>query len=318
MIRYLVRSLLRLMLTVVTVTFLAFAAMNVFGNPLVNIMGAAALTPEVYGDQIAEVTAKYRLDEPVLVRYWYWLVDAVRLDFGRSYISSQSVSTIVWERLPVTILLVLMAQFIAIAVAVPWGLLAASREGGRRDSWSATTSFALIALPTFAAGVLMFYIFVVRWQWLPSRYDDTNLATRMTTLLIPAITLALPLMATYQRILHTELRSVLQMPFIDLARAKGNSSSRILWHHALRLSSFGLLTTFGINTGALIGGSLVIEQIFTVPGAGLEIVRAIDRDDYPLVLAFVVVISVAFVVASWLVDAGYRILDPRLRVKGIT
>lgn len=317
MIRYLVRSVLRLMLTVITVTFLAFAAMNVFGNPLVNIMGAAALLPDVYGDEIAQVTAKHRLDEPVVIRYWYWLADAVRLDFGRSYISDQSVSAIVWERLPVTILLVLMAQTIAIVIAVPWGVFAASREGGRRDSWSATASFALIALPTFAAGVLLFYAFIVRWQWLPSRYDDTDLMSRLKTLLIPAITLALPLMATYQRILHTELRSVLQMPFIDLARAKGNPSSRILWRHALRLSSFGLLTTFGINTGALIGGSLVIEQIFTIPGAGLEIVSAIDRDDYPLVLAFVVVISIAFVLASWLVDASYRILDPRLRATEI-
>lgn len=313
MFRFALISLARMMLTVVTVTFLCFAAMNIFGQPLVNIMGGAALDPERFGAEIAEVTAQYRLDDPIPVRYLAWLGDVITGDFGRSYISQQSISTVVADRLPVTVLLVVMAQMLAVAIAVPWAVSTAARQGSRWDRWSTSTSFGLIAFPSFAVGVVVFYLVVVRWQILPSRFDDTSLSGRLHSLVGPAVTLALPLMATYQQVLASELRTTLHMPFIDLARAKGVSPRRILWVHALRPASFGLLTTFGINTGALLGGSLVVEQIFTVPGVGLELIRAIDRDDFPVVLAFVVVISVAFVVASWLVDMAYSLMDPRTR-----
>lgn len=313
MLRFVLISAARMVLTVVTVTFLCFAAMNVFGLPLVNIMGEAALDPERFGAEIAEVTARYRLDDPIPVRYAVWLGDVVTGDFGRSYISQQSISTLIADRLPVTVLMVVMAQVIAVSIAVPWAVSAAARQGTWWDRSSTSTSFGLIAFPSFAVGVVLFYLFVVRWQILPSRFDDSSLSGRLHSLIGPAVTLALPLMATYQQVLATELRTTLQAPFIDLARAKGVSPRRILWVHALRPASFGLLTTFGINTGALLGGSLVIEQIFTVPGVGLELIRAIDRDDFPVVLAFVVIISVAFVLASWLVDLAYTLMDPRTR-----
>lgn len=305
---------MRLAVTVLTVTFLAFAAMNVIGEPLVNILGPAALDTEGHADDIAAATEQYHLDEPLVVRYGHWLGSVVTGDFGRSYINEQSVSSVLAEKLPVTLSLVVLTQSLALAVAVPWGILAASREGALRDKLSTLVSFAFIAVPTFAAGVLLFYLLVVRWQWFPSRFDDATLGTRLHSLAAPALALALPLAAVYQRVLHTEMASVLRSPYITFARAKGNSPSRVLWAHALRPSSFGLLTTFGVNSGALIGGTLVIEQIFSVPGAGYEIVKAIDRDDFPTVLAFVVVISVAFVVANWLVDIAYHLLDPRVRV----
>lgn len=312
--RLIATRLLRLAATVLIVTFLAFAAMNVIGEPLVNILGAAALDPEGHADDIAEVTEQYHLDDPLVVRYGYWLGDVATGDFGRSYINEQSVSAVLAEKLPVTLWLVLLAQAIALVVAVPWGVLAASRDGGWRDRASTVASFALIALPTFAVGVLLFYLLVVRWQWFPSRFDRSSLSAQLHSLMAPAIALALPLAAVYQRVLHTDMTSVLRSQYIAFARAKGISPRRLLWVHALRPSSFGLLTTFGVNTGALIGGTLVIEQIFSVPGAGSEIVRAIDRDDFPTVLAFVVVISVTFVLVNWLVDTLYHVLDPRIRV----
>jgi peptide/nickel transport system permease protein len=306
--------LARLAATVLTVTFLSFAAMNVFGEPLVNILGNAALDPVGHADDIAEVTEKYHLDSPVVVAYGHWLAGLGTGDFGRSYVNEQSVSTILAEKLPVTLRLVVLAQLIAIIVAVPWAVLAASKEGGIRDRGSTVVSFGLIALPEFAVGVLLFYLLVVRWRWLPSRYDGGSLLAELHSLMAPALALALPLAAVYQRLLHTELALTLRSEFIAFARAKGNTTRRVLWLHALRPSSFGLVTAFGMNTGALIGGTLVVEQIFSVPGAGGAIVTAIDRDDFPTVLGFVVVISVAFVLVNWMVDTAYQLLDPRIRV----
>lgn len=311
--RLVVQRVARLVLTLFTVTFLSFAAMNVIGEPLVNILGAAALDPVNYGDEIAEAEAKYHLDEPFLVRYGLWVGDLVTGDLGRSFVNDESVSKIVGEKLPVTLWLVALTQLIAVSVAVPWAVLAASKPRGVRDSASTVSSFAMVSMPEFAVGVVLFYLLVVRWQLLPSRYDDSSIAARIQSLLAPAITLAIPLAATYQRVLHSELMLVMRAPFIAFARAKGVPPRAVLWRHALRPASFGLITTVGVSTGALIGGSLVIEQIFSIPGAGTEIVSAIIRDDLPTVLAFVVVMSVGFVVVNWLVDLLYVLLDPRLR-----
>lgn len=311
--RLVVQRVARLVLTLFTVTFLSFAAMNVIGEPLVNILGAAALDPVNYADEIAEAEAKYHLDEPFLVRYGLWVGDLVSGDLGRSFVNDESVSKIVAEKLPVTLWLVALTQLLAVSLAVPWAVLAASKPRGLRDSASTVSSFALVSMPEFAVGVVLFYLLVVRWQLLPSRYDGSTTSDRLHSLLAPAITLALPLAATYQRVLHSELTTVMRAPYISFARAKGVAPRTVLWSHALRPASFGLITTIGVSTGALIGGSLVIEQIFSVPGAGTEIVSAIIRDDMPTVLAFVVVMSVGFVVVNWLVDLLYVVLDPRLR-----
>lgn len=311
--RTVVRRVARLLLTLLTVTFLSFTAMNVIGEPLVNILGPAALDPVNHADDIAEAKAKYHLDEPFLVRYGLWLGDIVHGDLGRSFVNDESVSTIVAEKLPVTLWLVFLTQVLAIAVAVPWALFAASKPRGLRDSMSTVGSFAMVSMPEFAVGVVLFYLLVVRWQLLPSRYDGTDIVAELHSLLAPAITLAIPLAATYQRVLHSELTAVMRSPYIDYARAKGVPPGALLRRHALRPASFGIITTIGVSTGALIGGSLVIEQIFSIPGAGTEIVSAIVRDDFPTVLAFVVVMSVGFVLLNWLVDVVYFLLDPRLR-----
>lgn len=311
--RIVARRIARLVLTLVTVTFLSFAAMNVIGEPLVNILGAAALDPANHADDIAAAEAKYHLDDPFLTRYGLWVGDLVTGDLGRSFVNDESVSKIVGEKLPVTLWLVLLTQLLAVSVAVPWALFAASKPRGVRSSASTVSSFALVSMPEFAVGVVLFYLLVVRWQVLPSRYDGSSLGGRIHSLLAPAITLALPLAATYQRVLHSELMMVLRAPYIAFARAKGVPPRAVMWSHALRPASFGLITTIGVSTGGLIGGSLVIEQIFSIPGAGTEIVSAIIRDDLPTVLAFVVVMSVGFVVVNGIVDLLYVLLDPRLR-----
>ena len=164
--------------------------------------------------------------------------------------------------------------------------------------------------------MILFWLFAVRLDVFPTRYDDSTFLSQLWSLSLPALVLSVPLIATYQRLLRTDLIATLQEDFISVAKAKGMPSRHVLFRHALRPSLFSMLTVFGIQTGALIGGSIVVEQYFTVPGLGFTIIEAIFGDDFPVVLAIVVVVSVVFVVVNFLVDLLYSFLDPRVQANG--
>jgi peptide/nickel transport system permease protein len=209
-----------------------------------------------------------------------------------------------------------MASFalvLSLVISVPWALYAAYRANRPFDRLSTVGSFGLLAVPNFAVGVIFFYLFAVRWQFFPTRYEDDTIFSQFKSLFLPSLTLALPLAATYQRLLRTDLIGTLQEDFVHMARAKGMPARHIMVRHALRPSMFSMITVFGINTGALLGGTLVVERIFGVPGIGGEAVKAIVRDDFPTVLAIVVIIVTAFVVLNMFVDVLYSFLDPRVR-----
>ncbi len=308
-----IKRLLAVAPVLLAVTFVTFMAMNFLGDPLVNLLGPPDTSPEYVRNREA-AEKQFHLDEPVPVRYARWLGDMATGDFGRSYQTQQSVSQIVKDKLPISLALMVLAQLIALVIAVPWAVLSAGRARSRIDRWGTTASFVLIATPHLALGVLLYYIFAVRLGWFPTRYDASgSVVDKLQALTLPALTLGLTLSASYQRLLRVDLLATLQEDFILTAQSKGLKRSAIMRRHALRPSLFSLMTVFGIQTGALIGGTLVVERIFTVPGVGLEIPAAVIRDDYPTVLAFVVIIACLFVVANVLVDMLYGVVDPRVR-----
>ncbi len=326
-----------LVLLLLAVSMITFGAMNLLGDPLFNVLGPISGCEEAIsqgGESVsiessdgstqncgpAQIQAvqdakeQYYLDKSLPERYARWLGDAVQGDFGTSFANQgESVTTIVRDRLPISLLLMVMAQTIAVVIAIPWGVWAASRAGKPVDRVSTIGSFGLVSMPNFALGIILYYVFIVRLGWFPFRYDDDDIGSRLWSLLLPAITLALPIAAVYQRLLRTDLITTLQDDFILMARAKGVPKRSVLFRHALRPSMFSFITVFGINAGALIGGTLVIEQIFSIPGAGSEIVTAVFREDFPVVLAFVVIITAGFVMLNILVDLLYTVLDPRVR-----
>ena len=310
-------------LLLIAVSMLTFAAMSFLGDPLFNILGPAAndtTDPERIALQ-EEAKEQYHLNKPLPERYVRWAADFVTGDFGVQFSTDgqPAVTDLVKERLPRTVQLMVMAQVLALAIAIPWGVLAASRANSRADKVSTFTAFGLVSLPNFALAVILFYVFAVRLDWFPDTYDATDPFWgfshdhRLIQLILPAFTLALPGAAVYQRLLRTDLITTLQEDFILMARAKGVSRRRVLFGHALRPSLFSVVTVFGINAGALIGGALVVETYFRIPGVGLAIVEAVLREDFPVVLALVMVITVAFVVLNFLVDVLYTFLDPRVR-----
>lgn len=316
--KFIAVRLVLMVLVVVAVTFLAFLAMNKIGDPLFNILGPIAneeAGPE-FAEVRAEARAQYHLDDPFIIRYGRWLGDMVQGDFGRSFKNQTNVSTEISNRLPVTLILVVYAQVLAVVVSVPWGLWTASKAYRFPDKVSTVVSFGMLGIPVFALAVLLFWLFAVTWEIFPTRYDDESIGSRLYSMFLPAFSLAVPLIATYQRLLRTDLISTLQEDFIAVARAKGLPQWTILFRHALRPSLFSMLTVFGIQTGALIGGSLVVETYFNIPGIGAALIEAIVRDDFPVVLAVVVIVTVIFVVVNFIVDLLYTFLDPRVRLDG--
>ncbi len=316
--KFIVSRLVQLVLVVLAVTLLAFGAMNFLGDPLFNILGAIA--NEASGEEFAEVReqarADYHLDEPFIVRYGRWLGDMVQGDFGRSFANGTTVGEEIGPRLPVTIGLMVYAQLLSVLVSVPWALWSASKAYKTVDKASTVVSFGLLGLPVFALAVIVFWLFVVQWNLFPTRYEDETFFNQLHSMFLPAACLAVPLIATYQRLLRTDLISTLQEDFIAVARAKGLPQWHVLVRHALRPSLFSMLTVFGIQTGALIGGSLIVESYFNIPGIGAAVVEAIIRDDFPVVLAIVVVVTVIFVVVNFFVDLLYSFLDPRVQLDG--
>ena len=300
------------------VSMLTFGAMNVLGDPLFNILGpAAGDTDTEEGRQIiSEAEAEYNLDQPLPVRYVKWAGAFVTGDFGVQFsVDGQPpVADLIKERLPRTIMLLVMAQLMAVVLAIPWALWSASRADSAVDKLSTVTTFMFIALPNFALAVILKYILSIKFEIFPLIFKANDpFWTRTWQMLMPAMTLALPVASVYQRLLRTDLITTLQEDFILTARSKGVSRRNVLFKHALRPSLFSFITIFGINTGALLGGSLIVEQIFIIPGLGSAIVEAILREDFPVVLAIVMLVTAAFVVINVAVDLIYSLIDPRVR-----
>lgn len=305
-------------LLLLSVSALTFGAMNILGDPLFNILGPVA------GDVnnpdsvklIEKAKAEFDLDEPLVVRYGLWLSDFVRGDMGVQFSSDGQppVSDLIKERLPRTATLVLLAQLMAIAIAIPWALVTASRAGRLSDRISTMNTFFLVAMPNFALAIILKFVLSIKLGWMPLTYVANDpLSSRLWQMVLPALTIALPVAAVFQRLLRTDLITTLQQDFILMARAKGLSRRRVLFRHALRPSLFSFITVVGLNTGALIGGSIVVETIFRIPGIGSSLVESVLREDFPVVLAIVMIVAVAFVLINLLVDILYSIIDPRVR-----
>ena len=316
--RYYVQRVALAILLLLAVSMLTFGALNVLGDPLFNILGPVA--GDVNNPESVEMinTAKreFNLDRSLPVRYGLWVSDFVQGDFGVTFSSTGQppVSGVISERLPRTISLVVLAQLFAIIVSIPWALITASRAGKVSDRISTINAFFLVAMPNFAIAVILKFVFSIKLDWMPLTYKaDDPLSSRIFQMVLPALTIGLPVAAVYQRLLRTDLITTLQQDFILLARTKGLSKWRILFVHALRPSLFSFITVVGLNTGALIGGSIVSETVFRIPGIGSTLVESVLRNDFPVVLAIVMIVASSFVIINLLVDFAYTLIDPRVR-----
>lgn len=314
-------KLASLVATVILVSFFTFLLTQLIpGDPVVSVLGSAYNpgTPEGR-EQIEVVRKELGLDDPYPVRYFNWAKGVFTGDLGNKIgVNSAGITTnrILKERLPVTLEIMVLTQILALLISIPAGVWSAHRENKAPDKAITGASFAMLAMPTFVIGLLLVWLFSVKLGWLPSsgytRLTE-DLGENLRSMIIPVLSLGLGLAAVYTRLLRAEMISTLKEDYILMANAKGISPRRVLLRHALRPSSFALLTIAGINVGALIGGAVIIENFMAIPGVGSALVQAVAEREYEVILSLVFVISMFYVVANFIVDILYSFLDPRIR-----
>ena len=307
------KKLLQLLVTVVAVTFFSALLLELLpGDPVeVLVPFGEESTREAIRDDLG-------LDRPFVVRYGDWLGGFAQGDFGKYYgvSSDRKVSERLGQAWPKSFQLMLYSQILALAIAIPAGVFAAAKKDTGFDRISNATAFAMIAIPNFALALLLQYWFGVKWKILPtSGYTPItkNPAEHFEKMILPCVTLAVGQIAVYMRLLRSDMIATLQQDFILLAKAKGMQPRRVLFRHALRPSSLTLLTVAGLNVGTLIGGALIVEVLFQIPGMGFMMAEAIGTRQIVAFQSLVAVIAIVYVVINFGVDLLYTVLDPRIR-----
>ncbi len=302
--RFLWRKFVQLIVVVLAVTFLSYLMLSLLPGDLAQVKCGVSCDQEA----LERTREELGLMQPIPLRYAKWLGKAVTGDLGKSGTNQQPITEALQQRLPTTIRLLILSQLVALGIAVPAAVIAAQRSGGVFDRISTTLAFAGLSAPAYVVAPVLVYIFAVRLKWFPATGTEG-----LKAFVLPSITLALAEMATYLRLLRSDLISTLQEDYITMAKAKGLSPRDVMLKHAFRPSTFSLVTVMGLNAGRLLGGTLIIEVIFALNGIGSYIVQGIFSRDYFAVQAGVVVVAVGYVLINFAVDMLYAALDPRIR-----
>ena len=299
------------LLGVMVVVFLLMRSIP--GDVVTNLVG---LQGNVSPERLAELRRMFGLDLPIHVQFWEWFSAALQGDLGTSLRTGRSIVMDLALRFPVTLELTLLGMAIALVVAVPLGILAALDRGGFLD-WAGTL-FALLGLsvPGFFLGILLILLFSLRLDWLPPAGYVPFLESPLDNLrhmILPALSLGLILAAATTRIVRSTMLEVLGRDYVRTARAKGLAERVVTLRHALRNALIPVTTVVGLQFGALLGGAVIIEQVFSLPGVGRYALEGINLRDYPIVQGAVLLIAAAFIFVNLLVDVIYALIDPRVR-----
>ncbi|TSH99287.1 ABC transporter permease [Verticiella sediminum] len=297
--------------TLFAVSVISFLLVALLPGDLATMILADAATPE----RVAALRTELGLDKPLPERYLHWLGNVLRGDFGHSVHSGESTFDVILSRLPVTLELLVLTQIVALAIAVPLGIWSAYRRGSAFDAVTLSGSLALLSLPSFVIGLVLIYVFAMYLQWLPATgYVPLRdgVWANLRGFILPVLSLALIEVPVYLRLLRSEMIGTLQQNFIALARGMGLPTWRILLENALRPSSLNLITVVGINMGRLMGGAIIIESMFALPGLGQLLVESIYQQEFLMMQGIVLFVAIMFIAINLLTDLVYVIVDPRL------
>jgi peptide/nickel transport system permease protein len=266
-------------------------------------------------EEVESLREQLGLNDPIIMRYGHWLGGVFQGDLGVSLLNREPVWQAITARLPVTLELLLLAQIFALLLAIPAGIFAAHRAESRSDRALGSIAFGLISIPSFAMAMLLIFLFSLQLKWFPATgYTPLSegLWQNLKGFILPALAIALAEWVPLMRVLRSDMITTLQEDYILLARSQGLPTRRILLRHALKPSCFTLLTIFGLQVGHLIGGALIIETVFALPGIGRLMIGAIFAQDSTIVQGCVLFITTGYLLINFLVDLGYRLLDPRI------
>ena len=324
MIAFLLSRLAHAFLVLFVVSIMAFALGSTVGDPVASILGLDA-TPE----DRAALRARLRLDEPFVLRYFYYIGDLLSGRLGNSYGAQRPIADLLAERIPATVELALAALVLSVAVGVPLGVYAAAHREKRFVRFLMTSSVIGVSTPTFILGILLIFAFSLTLGWLPSfgRGEVVKIgfwttgyltASGLKSLIMPALSLAMGQIALVARLARAEMMGVLRTDYIRFARARGLSDRAVNFSHALRNTLIPIITVSGIQMGYLVAFAVVVEQVFQWPGMGTLFLQALSQTDVPLISAFLMVAAIFFVSINLVVDLLYAAADPRLRIKSVT
>jgi glutathione transport system permease protein len=301
--RYIVRRLWELIPILVGVSLGSFVFLHAIpGNPARLLAG-----PDATLEEIAAVRARLGLDRPLPIQYLYFLRNALVGDFGRSYRSGEPVSRILAQHFMPTLVLSVTSMAAAMVAGLGVGVVQAVRRNSLVDYLSTVISVAGISTPSFFLGLLLIYVLAVNVHWFPTGGMDG-----LRSLVLPSVTLAAGAAASIARFARSSLLEVIGEDFVRTARAKGVAERRVLWKHALRNALIPVVTLAGLQFGFLLGGSIVVETVFSWPGLGWLMVQSIAFRDYPVLTAEILLFSLEFLAINLVVDVMYAALDPRV------
>lgn len=279
------------------------------GDPVKAMYAANGSIPS---EEVVEaVRKKMGLNDPFPVQYFNWLFNCLHGDFGTSYSLNKPVVTVLLQRLWPTLKLTLFSLILMLFVSVPFGVLSAVKHNKAADYLIRLFSFVGISVPSFWLGVMLIYIVALKLKLLPV----ISTGTGFKNVILPAVTLAFPMAAKYTRQVRAAVLEELHQDYVVGARTRGLKESTVLWWHVLPNALLPLVTLFGLSFGSLLGGTAVVEVIFSYPGLGNLAVSAVTARDYPLIQGYVLWVALIYMVINLFVDAAYEILDPRTKVR---
>jgi peptide/nickel transport system permease protein len=312
MAKFIGRRLVYLLPVLLAVTLLTFLVASLLPGDLASTILGDQATPE----KVAELRAAMGLDLPIWQRYGIWLWDVLHGDLGRSFRTGETVWGAVTARLPVSLELMVIGVVLSLVISIPLAILCAVKSGTAVDRFFTGLAFGKLSLPNYMVAILLIYLFAVELNWLPATgwvpFAEDPLGN-LRSFILPAVTLAFAEWPVLMRVLRSDMIATLQEDYIAMAKAKGLRPARILLVHALKPSSLTLVTVAGINIGRLIGGALIVETIFALPGIGRLLVGAIYARDFIILQGVVLFVAAGFVIVNFIVDMLYAVLDPRIR-----
>jgi peptide/nickel transport system permease protein len=296
-----------LVVAVVVFSLLYFAP----GDPALIIAGDQATAAD-----IAKIRVALGLDQPPYIRFWSWLAGIAHGDLGLSIFTGQPVRHMISERLEPTLSLLGLSVLISVGLGIPLGVAAARRKGGFADRFLTVFMISSFSVPVFVTGYILVFVFASRLRWLPVQGFsplEAGIGAYLSKLLLPALTLSFLYSALIAGVTRTSMLAVLSQAYIRTAAAKGAGELRILFGHAMKNAAIPVVTIIGSGVATLIGGAVVTENVFAIPGLGRLTVDSILHRDYPVIQGVVLLCSAAYVVVNLIVDVSYAVLDPRIR-----
>jgi peptide/nickel transport system permease protein len=311
MAKYLLRRILQLAVVAFIISVLVFLLVHLLpGDPSITILG-----PNDTPHNRAVLFKQLGLNKPLIQQYFTWLGSVFHGNLGQSYLNHESVTHIISTGWPIDLELIIISQVIAFAVAIPLALITSRRPNRPLDNVATTGTFGMLALPPFVIAPIMVAVFAVGLHWFPATGYvplTQNPGTNLRDMILPSLAITAGSIAVYYRLFRSDLISTLQEDFITMARSKGLSSQRIMWRHAFRPSSFSLLAAAGVNIGALIAGTFIVEYLFALDGLGFSLVAAVNQRDYLVVQGITLVVAIAYVVIQFIIDFIFTVVDPRV------